>query len=60
MVNGRERSTIQTFMEEKELLNYPEWIEALKDSALDINLDFLVRSNFLLFVLKLEIFCVFI
>ncbi len=31
MENGRERSKRETFMEEKEQLHYPEWIEALKE-----------------------------
>ena len=31
MGNGRERSKRETFMEEKEKLHYPEWIEAIKE-----------------------------
>ena len=31
MGNGRERSKRETFMEEKEQLHYPEWIEAIKE-----------------------------
>ncbi len=31
MGNGRERSKRETFMEEKEQLDYPEWIEAIRE-----------------------------
>ena len=31
MGNGRERSKRETFMEEKEYLHYPEWIDAIKE-----------------------------
>ena len=31
MGNGRERSKREMFMEEKEQLHYPEWIDALKE-----------------------------
>ena len=33
MGNGRERSKRETFMEEKEILHYPEWIEALNETT---------------------------
>ena len=34
MGNGRERSKREMFMEEKEKLHYPEWIDALKEEEL--------------------------
>ncbi len=33
MGNGREGSKRETFMEEKEKLHYPEWIEAIKEEG---------------------------
>ncbi len=35
MGNGRERSKRETFMEEKEQLHYPEWIETIKEEEED-------------------------
>ena len=34
MGNGRERIKRETFMEEKEYLHYPEWIDAIKEEEL--------------------------
>ena len=36
MGNGRERSKRETFVEEKEQLHYPEWIEAFKEEEDDV------------------------